>query len=96
MADNRVFVVDAVIDNIRKEDVSKTSKKLYYAYIDLTLTHSINKVDQNIILHVTKANIARKWMDGDDELRKGMTIKLELGVDKLERPATFYWIKRLD
>jgi hypothetical protein len=94
MADNRIFSVTAEITGIRQQDISKTSsKKLIYTYFDLRVVSSKNKVDPSIAFPVTDLKVSRLAVPEDNTLKVGMEIKADIGVDKLEKPTQFYWIK---
>jgi hypothetical protein len=97
MPDNRIFTVTAEVVGFRQHDLSKMKGRvLMYSYIDLQVESAINKSDPQITFLADTISITRPAVKGDENLKVGMVLQAEIGVDKLEDPQQFYWMRRIE
>lgn len=67
-----------------------------YTYLDLTILESANTTDPSLKLVAGSISITRKSEPGDEKIKVGTILKAEIGVDKLESPSQYYWLKRIE
>ena len=97
MPENRIFTITAEIVDFRQQDLSKMKGRvLMYSYIDLKVQSAVNNADPKISFLGDTISITRPAEKGDENLEVGMSVRVEIGVDKLEKPQQYYWMRRLE
>lgn len=97
MPENRIFTLTAEVIGFRQHDLSKMKGRvLMYSYIDLKVQSAVNIADPKIPFSEDTISITRPAEKGDEILRVGEKIRVEIGVDKLENPQQYYWMRRLE
>lgn len=97
MAEDRIFDVQARIASILQQDISKVKGKVnLHTYLGLDILSSRNLMEPSRGLSAKRVNMSRPAEDADKDLSAGDTIRIELGVDRLENPSVYHWMRRVE
>ena len=97
MPENRIFTITAEVIGFRQHDLSKMKGRvLMYSYVDLKVQSAINNSDPKLTFFEDTISITRPAEKGDENLEVGKIVRVEIGVDQLEKPQQYYWMRRLE
>lgn len=82
---------------MRQQDLSKVQGKTnLYSYIDLQILQGGSKDDLDEPVPFDTCHVTRRALPGDESLKEGAFLQLEIGVATLSKPQYVTWVKRLD
>lgn len=94
MEDKREFLVEGVITKLSIRNLSKVFwSQNYYAYLSIKVISSQNLQDESLSLAAEEISLQKSIDQRKFKLKKGDKVRLIVGVDKLEDPKHYYWLR---
>lgn len=97
MAYSKSYIVSAKVVGMRQQDLSKVQGKTnLYSYLDLQILQSSGKDDPDEQVTFDTCHVTRRALPGDETIKVGDFLHLEIGVTTVSQPQYVTWVKRVD
>jgi hypothetical protein len=91
------YIVSTKVIGMRQQDLSKVQgKSNMYSYLDLQIMQSSCVDDADEPVTFDTCHVTRRSLPGDENIKTGDFLRLEIAVGAISQPQYVTWVKRME